>query len=186
MDRYLSVGVAALLLLLASCSVGIQSFESGSPSSPAVSASLSLCPGPAVTIEDVAGLRPDQRLACFGAKSLTMVGFYPQVFGSGTCDGSLLPGDGWLQACEVDALVLASDRGSAIGITARLSPVSGLTENDVQPDQWLRVTGHFDDPAAQRCRAMTMAGEVVKDPQVVHHCREVFAVTELQAVPEPR
>lgn len=67
-------------------------------------------------------------------------------------------------------------------MTIYLSPASGLNKFNVQPDQWLRVAGHFDDPAALKCRVMDPAGQIVIDPLVIHQCRELFAVTELEVV----
>lgn len=177
-------GIAGLLVLVASCSAQAQSIEP-SPSSPAQSANSSPCLGPSISSQEVVGLRPDDRLECFGASALTIVIFYPQVFGTGGCDGSLLPGDGWLRPCDEEGLHVVPERRSVDGMTIYLSPASGLNKINVQPDQWLRLTGHFDDPAALNCRVMDPAGQIVVDPLVIRQCRELFAVTELEVVAEP-
>jgi hypothetical protein len=177
-------GVAALMMLAASCGAHVPSAVPSSSSSTA-SANSSPCLGPSVSSGEVIDLRPSERLQCFGASSLTIVVFYPQVFGAGGCDGSLLPGDGWLRPCDEDGLGVVPERGVAGGMTIYLSPASGVTKIHIQPDQWLRVTGHFDDPAALMCRVMDPAGQIVVDPVVIRQCRELFAVTELEVVGGP-
>lgn len=177
-------GIAGLLVLAASCSVQAQSLVP-SPSSPPPSANSSSCLGPSVSSREVIDLRPSERLQCFGASSLTIVVFYPQVFGAGGCDGSLLPGDGWLRPCDEEGLGVVPVRGGVGGMTIYLSPASGVTKINLQPEQWLRVTGHFDDPAAQMCRVMDPAGQIVVDPPVIRRCRELFVVSELEVVNGP-
>jgi hypothetical protein len=53
--------------------------------------------------------------------------------------------------------------------------------------RWVILTGHTDDPAAQRCHYEYPPGEdpVFDDAQAVEHCRTQFVVTEIDFVDSP-
>jgi hypothetical protein len=54
---------------------------------------------------------------------------------------------------------------------------------DAQPDDRVRVEGHFDDPSARTCTRVPLEGEPVPIPElVVLDCRTQFVATAITAL----
>jgi hypothetical protein len=133
-------------------------------STPSPSASASLPAGcvssPDVqTLSDLIGLGGDP-VACYGDAPLTFDGEI--IAGVADCPGAVEPL--WL-SCPQTFLHLVGEtrKVGAPGLTVAVDPASGVSLGE--PNTNVRVTGHFDDPAAQTC------GEI--EP-----CRRVFVITE--------
>jgi hypothetical protein len=61
---------------------------------------------------------------------------------------------------------------------AAIHPETNLIANDIV-GRSLRITGHFDDPAAQTCRETQapFGGATTPPQQVIDSCRRVFVLT---------
>jgi hypothetical protein len=56
------------------------------------------------------------------------------------------------------------------------------TNLPLEPDRWVAVTGHFNDPAALTCRATGSGPDAVPSNVVaIEQCREHFVVTRIVA-----
>lgn len=118
-----------------------------------------------------------EQLACYGDRSLTLVGTY----GCAVC-GSYLPGTyepGWL-AYPGQLSYLSNSQGSLV---LHIPPESGLGQ--IPNAAIVRATGHFDDPAAATC-VFTPPDEpsaVPPDPaNAVLYCRERFVVDSYEVI----
>jgi hypothetical protein len=117
-------------------------------------------------------------LSCFGIEELTLVGNVVctnTVVGDGVIGGPML--DSYIQ-CQLDGLLwLYGDEVRAL-IGDR-----ELTNEDMGAFQ---ISGHFDDPGAQRCGRIPfgtdMGGARTPDPLSVITCRGLFVVSNLTPV----
>ena len=132
--------------------------------------------------EAVAALDPLVRLACYGGQSLTLTG----VVKSPCCRymGALTYTPRWI-AWPTSATYLET-----FALALRFEPRDGLhvpKRGDV-----IRVTGHFDDPAAKNCtitiKEAALAGDpsLKVDPQALAYaslaCRQQFVVDSIEVV----
>ena len=124
------------------------------------------------TLELLQSLTDWERLACYGDRSITIEGTY----GCGGC-GGLSPGTfepEWL-ASPLNFDLMSVDAQERIGPFAmRFSP-----DGPERPEaaSILRVTGHFDDPAAVGCIVAPGEPPVAIDGVVAElYCREQFVV----------
>lgn len=137
-------------------------------------------PNPNLTDEFVHRLPYLGYLACFGGEDRRVVGFYPHIpddAGLGGACGGVPDEISWL-ACNLGYEFLVADRadgyfGSPFILTVPADmamPARG---------QWVEVTGHFDDPAAQRCDYRSPESDTPPE-QSVGLCRGRFVVTAAQ------
>jgi hypothetical protein len=144
---------------------------------------LELAPArcPAGFDPDLAGLMSIsewEQLACFGDRSLTVVGTY----GCPIC-GDLVPGSyspAWL---ALPSLISYLGSGATPPLVLHFSPQSGL---EPPPNASIaRVTGHFNDPASTTCiiSRPDAEGETPIDPPTGElYCRERFVVDAYEVI----
>ena len=119
-------------------------------------------------------------VACYGDSPLS---FDATWLGGGEADCPAAPQPAWL-ACSAFSLQAPGDTRKvgvptlfvAIDPSASLSIPSG-------PYGQVRVTGHFDDPAAQTCHETQLGDAETLAPvtETIERCRRVFVVTEAVA-----
>ena len=134
-----------------------------------------LCPAAEPDAAQLAGMTPWARLTCHGNDELVLEGRW--IAGN----GGIVPWTGepaWLVMPSFDRALAPGDGGQPFPfVTAPDIPVDleqfGAAE--------VRITGHFDDPAANEC--VIQAGEPLADQpaeSVRTHCRERFVVTSVE------
>ena len=128
------------------------------------SASLTaFCVGPPVDFEML--IRADP-VACFGNASLTIDGEI--IAGVADCPITVEPV--WLSCPQTFLGLIGETRKLGVPqLAVAIDPASGLSL--AGPNTNVRVTGHFDDPAAQSC---PVTGSIT-----IEHCRATFVVTEV-------
>jgi hypothetical protein len=127
------------------------------------------------TLEMVAALTAWGRLACFGARELTLT----SVIDIPCCNppGGYVPEPFWLAKAIP---------GFLAGLVFHIDPASGLEAPE--RGQVVAMIGHFDDPAAATCSTTldTSAGPTHLPPlvaeAVVLSCREQFVATRYEVV----
>ncbi|MFN2483377.1 MAG: hypothetical protein ABR509_00370 [Candidatus Limnocylindria bacterium] len=142
------------------------------------------CRSTPTSVADVEGGHPAVRLVCFGRDDLDLRGWIPETSTAGV-DCFCTASPEWLAdpfAYQVvESEEVAAWRGDPYGIKYRIDPSGAVT---VPPsNEWVDLTGHFDDPAAVTCTLTPTAGTsgVGFDAvQVVVSCREQFVVTGWQ------
>ena len=188
--RAQSFRAIAVLALLTACAANPQATSLGSPSADAIATGRASqaadgdCPERPVDLETIMGLDRAQRLACFGADSLTFRAWVPQPFGAFGCPGDFVPGDGWLTPCDPAGVAVVPDPvgradapPEALGL--HLHPQSDVGREDFRANTFVQVTGHFDDPASRACARLAPNGQPVEDPAAVMECRLEFVVTDV-------
>jgi len=165
---------------------------SGSPeaaSSPTVTSAASLpadCVNPPTNIRtliDLVGSGPQDPggdpVACYGDAPLS---FDATWLGGGEADCPAAPEPAWL-ACSPFSLQPPGDtrKVGAPNLFVAVHPSASLSI-PAAPYAQVRVTGHFDDPAAQTCRETRLGdGSLTPAAQVIERCRRAFVVTEVVA-----
>jgi hypothetical protein len=149
--------------------------------SPAPSASgpaPSGCVNPPPDLATIVALDPAARLACFGGSSLTFAAIVSKAISDCGVGPRVEPG--WF--C-LPGVFLAVPNPSAIADLPPLdvywNPTSGLKPATFVAGASVKVTGHFDDPAASTCHITEVpSGQSPPAPdQVVLACRETFIVS---------
>lgn len=130
------------------------------------------------TLQLLQSLTEWERLACYGNASITIEGTY----GCGGC-GGLYPGTfepPWL-ASPLNFNLLSVDASERIGPFAmRFAPEGPEIP---EPASILRVTGHFDDPAAVGCTVAPLDAPDGIDATVAElYCREQFVVDSYEVL----
>ena len=130
---------------------------------------------------DVVGLSErayTSRLICFDAEPLTFVAWWPPP-PEDTSPGGECPATateiGWLVCQNTNDKLLGANPEEGGGRWAvSIDPATGLTMPE--RGQWIEVTGHFDDPAAQRCAD---AAEIMGSDAgtLVFNCRLQFVLS---------
>ena len=130
-------------------------------------------------IRDIAAMRPAERLECFGGRDLTFRAWVPWFEYGGVCPFE--DPHAWM-LCE--EYYLATGPGVGGGYVGfGLAPGADLVGS------WgdrVRVTGHFDDPAAAQCPEPGWSGKVPDGwerrtrASFVNECRRQFVVTEMR------
>jgi len=126
--------------------------------------------------ELVFGRGPLEYLACFGAQTRTLVGYYPEVPDDAGLGGVCESRDGyqWI-ACDLgyEQLVIgADDRFLGEGFRLAIPPGVEMPERG----QLIQVTGHYDDPAARECTHGTPPEETIL------FCRARFVVVSAHSI----
>ena len=136
-------------------------------------------------IDFLTRIHPQVFVDCVGDQPITLQGR--------TSTAQLLPDEpiyagtpSWLAVTSTLRLgwVIHPGRPPAGGVALHVDPSAGV---DIPLDEWLEITGHFADPAADGCRREpTVAGFSAEAPaESVIVCRQRFVVSAARAVPPP-
>jgi hypothetical protein len=129
------------------------------------------------------------RLICFGDDPLTFTAYWPELPPNAGLGGYCPAQDldlAWLLCQHTNYSVVTARETDDIfdGLRITINPSSDVAYPP--RGQWLRITGHFDDPAAQRC------GEVASEPYssidaigAVFQCRLEFVATAISPTSAP-
>lgn len=147
------------------------------------------CPPGPHTVISLSERQYTTRLTCFDAEPITFVAWWPPLPedpGPGEACAAAQTDVGWLVCQGINTNVLTADPSEPSGAGGRwpvsIDPSSGL--GMPARGQWVEVTGHFDDPAAQRC------GEVAEPMNtdagaLVFGCRLQFVVSAVVVTAGP-
>jgi len=190
MIRKTSSGVLLITLFVVGCAGadGASPSPSDEPTvqqSPSATASSTASLGPAMgcldappdveaLIEFQDGTR-DDAVACFGDTPLTIEASWT---GGGVADCPMAPEPAWL-ACSAFSLGLVGETRK-VGAPQLFVAVDPSTSPLPEPATDVRVTGHFDDPAAQTCHETVVGGgaeTLAPAAATVEQCRSVFVIT---------
>jgi hypothetical protein len=186
-NRHMPAFGAALLagLLLSACAAGTSSpTPSATPSQSVDAASSDSLPSltPAIGCVDsppdveVLSTQADPA-ACFGSDPLT----FDASLSGAAADCPIVVEPTWL-SCPSTLLQLVGEtrKVGAPFLLVAFDPASPVSTAGVTN---ARVTGHFDDPAAQMCHETERAPAIGGTPQpmaeTIAQCRRTFVVTEL-------
>ena len=139
------------------------------------------CPSSPMTDEEIGGLHPLERLHCYGRSEIVVEGTVDHP--SGDYAGPYAWSPEWLAHPFTPAFLLNEGRG---GIGFRPHPDADL-EVPARGDV-VRVTGHFEDPAATTCRASADPSFEGDPPAplnaalVVLTCRASFVWTDYEVI----
>jgi hypothetical protein len=159
--------------------------------SPSASTSASLpagCVNPPTDITTLIDLQSTGPLdpagdpvACYGNAPLTFDATWP---GGGVADCPAAPEPAWL-ACSAFSLQPAGDTRKVGAPQLFVAVDPSVSVSPYGPFAQVRVTGHFDDAAAQTCRETQLAGgaeSLAPAAETVARCRATFVITELVAL----
>jgi hypothetical protein len=118
-------------------------------------------------------------VACYGQTALTLDATW---LGGGVADCPAAPEPAWL-ACSPFSLQAPGDtrKVGAPQLFVAIHPSASLSIPS-EPYAQVRVTGHYDDPAAQTCRETQLGGDaetLAPAAELVEGCRSTFVVTEV-------
>jgi hypothetical protein len=118
--------------------------------------------------------------ACFGNAPLTFDGILSAA-GVVDCPGSHEPA--WIY-CPADGNVQALGETRKVGapfLLVAVDPTGGVSLSQYSLGTNVRITGHFDDPAAQTCREVEpIPGESPRPAsEMIQVCRQTFVVTQV-------
>ena len=124
----------------------------------------------------IVGLDPSARLACFGGSTITFEATVSKAISDCGIGPRIEPAWFCLPGVFVDVPAPADGPGP---LDVYWDPASGITPASFPTDRTVRITGHFDDPAAATCHVTSVpAGQSRATPDaVVLACRETFVVT---------
>jgi hypothetical protein len=118
-------------------------------------------------------------VACYGNAPLTIDAY---LTGPGVVDWMVMIEPAWLGNASAGSLQLVGEtrKVGAPFVLVAVDPASGVSF-DEHFDSNVRITGHYDDPAAQTCQETGRAfGETPGPPgEAIELCRRTFVVTEL-------
>jgi hypothetical protein len=139
---------------------------------------------PTADVASIIGAGYTYRLICFGDRELSFTAYWPELppgDRGGACPDSGTDVE-WLLCPFFGPIVTASETDGAFdGLRVSINPQSEV----VMPERgvWLRITGHFDDPAAERCGE---AAALDIDPiGAVFLCRLEFVATAISPTTAP-
>ena len=117
-------------------------------------------------------------VACYGNAPLS---FDATWYGGGVADCPPAPEPAWL-ACSSFSLQAAGDTRKVgapqLFVAVDPSVIVSFSESYAQ----VRVTGHYDDPAAQTCRETQLGGDaqtLAPAAETIERCRRTFVVTQV-------
>ena len=131
----------------------------------------------------------DQLVACTGSRELTVVGYLAPAWGIGGIPTFIKPA--WLGEEFIEKV-----------LWLKVHPSDGCFADDdcrwiflfaehpetlpLEPDRWVVITGHFDDPAAATCY---WEENPISPPrtttEAIGQCRQHFVVTEMADASPP-
>ena len=134
------------------------------------------------TLIDLEGTGPQDPggdpVACYGDAPLT---FDATWLGGGEADCPAAPEPAWL-ACSAFSLQAPGDTRK-VGPPALFVAIHPSASPSIpsKPYAQVRVTGHFDDPAAQTCRETQLGDAATLAPaaDTIERCRRAFVITEV-------
>lgn len=121
------------------------------------------------------------RLSCFGGSTITFDATVSKPIQD--CGVGPRVSPTWFCFPGVFLAVPNAAPDSGLGaLDAYWSPASGLTPKSFPPGKTVRITGHFDDPAASSCRVTSVPKGQSPEPHAapVLGCRETFIVTAVR------
>jgi hypothetical protein len=132
----------------------------------------------APTITDL--MAQPNAVSCWGSRELTVEGW---IHGIGAYSPMLSVTPTWL-CCESRQIVPASDYWDVDGQWFVLHPDSGISDADLPGESVrVRVTGHFDDPAAAGCEFSEDYSHLgTAASEAPDFCRSKFVVTSIEAI----
>lgn len=155
------------------------------------------CPRELTAENPEAFYNPPELLACFGSAPIVLEGIVDYWCCRGITVGTTEPA--WLAGDYSNPLVaqlrISEQEAASWGPELRINPASGLALGE--RGSVIRVTGHFDDPAASSCRTAVAERDLELNPDLrwvtnpsvgVYGCRLAFvidAVERLDFVPLP-
>lgn len=120
----------------------------------------------------------DDAVACFGDAPLT---FDASWVGGGVADCPMGPEPAWL-ACSAFSLRPVGNTAK-VGVPHLFVAVDPSTSLSPEAATDVRVTGHFDDPAAQTCHETVLGGDaatLAPAAATVEQCRGVFVISAVE------
>ena len=144
------------------------------------------CPALPTTYLDFMVIDSAAMIACYGAAPITFPAYSASCY---QCGGEQegKPQPAWLINSSVNALYLApNDSNGGWSSTAVLAP--DLTLDPAWTNEWIEVTGHFDDRAAATCHiepTVDMIPWWSGQGSVITQCRQTFVVTTVKVVSAP-
>jgi hypothetical protein len=165
--RGVAVSVAGLLIMAAGCASD-PGVEVVAPAS-----SFDRCGGRRdVTLAFVRSIPASELVDCFGSSTIAFDGYASQMVGIPTCP-EVIVGGGWLRPCGGASAILVEAPGDEDGLAAYHPPT--LAPGALPTETWVRVEGHFDDPAAQMCAVEGAAPTA----ETVAACRALFVIERM-------
>lgn len=155
------------------------------------------CPRPPISVADLVGLQADdgplarfplgvarmneRALACFGGREIRLAAFVNDPSGLGGTQAYRITPT-WIT--NPSLIVFGSAReiqpgfgdGPFFFISTRPTGADAQTR---YARQWVSIRGHFDDPAAQSCKASGVTGHTPSRRQAIAICRTMFVLTAI-------
>ena len=128
---------------------------------------------------------PYERLACNADGTITIRGWWPGPPEFGECMAGGETDARWLY-CEFlfGKPIFTDASDSVISLPINIDPDSGIEMPE--PNTWVEVVGHLDDPAAQRCAPLAhVEPESTDADEVVLSCRARFVAESVTPVDGP-
>ena len=136
------------------------------------------CPVRPVDLRTLEAMLPWEHLACFGTEQVALEGTFGCNGCSGVYAGTFEPS--WLAFPFTNAFLSVTDGGSIGPFAMRFPP--GWPAQPT-PGAIVRVTGHFDDPAARGCTVSPGDPPTPIDAHTAElYCREQFVVEILEVI----
>jgi hypothetical protein len=143
------------------------------------------CPEPPHTVVSLSEMQYTFRLVCFDSDDMTFVAWWPEPPDAGP-GGSCAASETdvvWLVCQNTNPNLLgASPDEAGDRFSLSVDPDSGVTMPE--RGQWVEVTGHFDDPAAQDCGQAAESMEM-DEGELVFNCRLQFVPTAVVVTTAP-
>jgi hypothetical protein len=151
---------------------------------PWIAAKDDVCPRDTITMADVAGLAPAERVACYGNRELRLrayVGGSPEPYECTADPGCAVDGPRWLTelggwTAEFDAGTKDAPTGPPLAV----DPSGSVADSAIPGGAMIQVIGSFDHPAAEQCHALAGAASgPTTDRAARLQCRARFALKEM-------
>ncbi len=162
--------------------------ESAAPSPTATATLPAGCINPPTDITTLIDLQSTGPLdpagdpvACYSNAPLT---FEATWYGGGVADCPSAPEPAWL-ACSSFSLQAAGDSRKVGAPQLFVAVEPSVSFSPSEPYAQVRVTGHYDDPAAQTCRETALGGDattLAPAAETIESCRRTFVVTDVVAL----
>jgi WD40 repeat protein len=156
-----------------------------SGSEPSLAVASPACPAGDVDAASLHGMHPAERLLCLGAQDLTLRVWIPVSGGLGGLPGYEAQPEWLAQPFAIEVASVSQEELWTSGFTYRASPQAA---SHPSPLQWVELTAHVDDPAADQCTRTypsDYAGDRLDPSLVKLACREELVATNIQGLPFP-
>lgn len=159
---------------------------------PWVAPSVDACPAGAITMQVVAGLHPQERVACFGNRPLNLRAYVRGSIDNAPCTPepniACTDGPAWLTdqggwSAMADTLV---DAPSIAGPRLAIDPNGSVPASALPAQGMVDLEGAFDHPAARDCRPGAAGPDALPLTAVAARlgCRARFVVTGVRSDPD--